>query len=430
MPTPTSANTIILNACLTMIHSLMLTVDRFKVREEILAAFDLDALKSAREALFSFVVPGGPGFRGANHSSDREKCIQCFESIYTKMSEVDATEVPVIFACPSRDLHLLPRKSAQNDSHAACTEKINQLHSHLQQQIDAIIHSSRSFTAVDATGRSADAPRVDRSTPLRPRSESVKRKNSSEGLDDSLDKSVYEDAQEQGFTFQRDYRRKLARREGRSDVGNTVIPSVTGLQLPIQRNQSSMSRKRPDTSITGKGQSSTSGFKGVPPKPRYIPQVFIFRCDSESSTEEKVKAHLLGEHIKVLQVKQVSREGSFFKSFRVTVEKKEDFDKLMTGNHVPQYVKVRAWHYSPKGEGSEGSGAKPDYFRAWEDRSPVDTITNYNRQVQELAELERQAVSGGEAMETVEPSSHDSASSDPIDPTPDLSISRNPDDTA
>ena len=59
----------------------------------------------------------------------------------------------------------------------------------------------------------------------------------------------------------------------------------------------------------------------------------------------------------------------------------------------------------------------------------MDTVAAYNRQVQELAELERQAVSGV-AMETVEPSSHDSASTDPTEPTPELSNTRNPDDIA
>ena len=62
----------------------MLTLDKFKVREEILAAFNLDSLKLAREALFSFVAPGGPGYRGPNSSTEREKCVHAFDVIFEK----------------------------------------------------------------------------------------------------------------------------------------------------------------------------------------------------------------------------------------------------------------------------------------------------------------------------------------------------------
>ena len=79
-----------------------------------------------------------------------------------------------------------------------------------------------------------------------------------------------------------------------------------------------------------------------------------------------MKSHLLKQEIKVLEVKEVSHESARFKSFRVTLEKREDFNKVISGRYLPEYVKVKRF-FTPRSERSDDHCQS--YFRAWEDPS-------------------------------------------------------------
>ena len=84
----------------------------------------------------------------------------------------------------------------------------------------------------------------------------------------------------------------------------------------------------------------------------------------------------------MLEVKQVSR-GSFFKSFCVTVEKYEDYKKLMSGAHVPEHLRVRRF-FPPKSDSDDS--ASQSYRRPWESSS--SRVTAYNEGVAQLNQLD------------------------------------------
>ena len=140
-----------------------------------------------------------------------------------------------------------------------------------------------------------------------------------------------------GFVYPRDYQRKLDRRMLKST--SSVISREVNNQ-PITQNKS----KKPG--VFGKSKSTKiSSFKGVP---REIPKAFIYRC-AQQANEKDVSEWLIEEKINVTDVKLASHENAFFKSFIVSVNKKEDFDKLLTGEHLPEGIGVRRY-YRPRAE--------------------------------------------------------------------------------
>ena len=348
--------TIILNAVLTYIHSMFMNKDKLYVQERTLRAFDLQALHKAHKDLFLFLQPNEKyGYYGPRVDDEMRK-VAAFEEIYSKMQTADAIK-NAIFACPSRDLRMIPM--TYTESHAPCTQKINSMKHDMQQQIDEM---KNSLHAVISRNKLTSIPtnvqpssNATASTPLRPRTDSLKRKASmSSDRDGSLEMSLYEDAVDLAFIPVTHNNRKKQRLE------NNMKKNVNSTQVKNKE------------AVWGKGQGSTAGFQGVPPKPRYVPQVFIFRCNPQTTTEEIVKNHLLMHDIKVLEVKQKSHEQAQFKSFKVTVEKQVDFNKLISGEFVPQYVKVKRY-FTPRSE--REVNCNKNFFRGWEDSSSNGAAT-------------------------------------------------------
>ena len=337
---------VLLNPVLAFIHSLFLNTDKLKIREETLKIFDLVALKNAHKDVFTYLQPEEHyGYNGPR-VSDRDKAVHAFDQIYGKIQEADATR-KVIFACPSRDLRMLPAK--QTDNHVPCIEKFN----NLQRQIDDMKTNFQLLLSSQEKGKptsilnrppnfQANRPLV-ASTPVRSRSASVKRARLPSPVNDATsDITQWEDAMgNESWEVVNRHRSKKAKLDA-------------GPSAPIN------GPKPAREVVIGRGQSSPSGFRGVPPKPRFVPQAFLFRCDPDSTDEIKVFNHLSKQMIHVLNVKQVSHPQSKFKSFRITVEKHEDYNKIISGNFIPQYVRVKRY-VTPQSE--RGIGNNINYFR-------------------------------------------------------------------
>ena len=69
-----------------------------------------------------------------------------------------------------------------------------------------------------------------------------------------------------------------------------------------------------------------------------------------STTPEMLKEHFITEGIEVSKVEQKSNNEAHFKSFKVSVKSAEDFDKLLSGDHIPKYTQVRKWIYYRKND--------------------------------------------------------------------------------
>ena len=233
------------------------------------------------------------------------------------------------------------------------------------------------------------------STPARPRAQSVKRsREASPPQDATTDVTQFEDALAGDESFEVVDRHK--KKKARVDGGPNAINAP----------------KQVRDVVIGSGQSSSSGFRGIPPKPRFVPQAFVFRCDPVSTDEKKVFHHLAEQHIHVLDVKQVSHPQSQFKSFRITVEKYEDYNKIISGHYIPPYVRVKRY-ITPKSE--RGDANNVNHFR-----DAVGTVQdeNYRQKISDLASTLESAQKAVESRRSdADPMETAASASDPVQRT-------------
>lgn len=361
----TTMNPILFNPILAYIKSMMSNFDADHIERIIISSFDVAAIKSAREMLFHHSDPDKPyTYRGPNANpnqpTERAKAVHAFKGLFSQLQELDRNDKLPILACLSDDLHFLLRGKATSCNHSYCDEKFT----HMQAQLDEIKRTFHTYTSI--VSRPDPIPSAI-STPMRERLGSAKRKISPEEVLDASPppNSEHEDDSE-GFTYQRGYRKKLAKKARHGAAEDIADSSDSPFTRPPQKN-------RPEA-VWGKDTANSSGFRGVPPRSQHVPQAFIFRCDRTVTTEAKVQAHLVNQGIKVLEVKLASHEQAVWKSFVVTVEKQEDYDKLLSGNYVPQYVCVRRY-FPPRGDRMQPNVARDT--RVWQ----------YQRGIQELDAL-------------------------------------------
>ena len=84
---------------------------------------------------------------------------------------------------------------------------------------------------------------------------------------------------------------------------------------------------------------TVDGFSGV------TPDVFLYRC-SKDTKAEIIKESLSKHGINVKSVELKSHKDAETRSFRVSVDTVQDFDKVMSRRFIPRYVKVKRFiHY-------------------------------------------------------------------------------------
>ena len=103
---------------------------------------------------------------------------------------------------------------------------------------------------------------------------------------------------------------------------------------------------------------ATGGFAGS------APDAFLYRCDP-TTEPHVIKNHLINKGIKVKTVEIKSHRDAPSRSFRVSVESSVDFDKLISGENIPKYVKVKEYvnfnRRSRDSDGWDNSAKKPAY---------------------------------------------------------------------
>ena len=359
----------IINTILVLIYGLMQTRHSNYIKCVIVSRFDLTALRKAREVLFRQVDPGieYKGYRGQNGASDRDKVVGAFDSIFARMLKLDkdSKDIPTFAVSAEDAVSLL----AAAESHTPCDakfakydEEMRDVKGKLQQFTDLM--QQRQILLQQSLMSSHPASSISEDVRSRLNSSgSVKRQRTLDNDEDDddvfkscIDSSVESDSEEIPFKYPPAYAKKLAReakkmspekphtvlrlRDGRSMTGGNS--STVNPRPPASRPLSQMGNRQPrrDT-VWGKAQSNTaSKFKGVPYK---VPEIFVHMCDRATGVSD-VKEYLTGESINVIGVEKVSNERARFSSFKVTVSKREDFDKMLTGNHGPQGVGVRRYY--------------------------------------------------------------------------------------
>ena len=345
------SDNIILNVVLTFIHSLMMRKDKTFIQEATVSGFSLTDIKKAREIIFTHSDPVKKySYAGPHTSTEAQRAVHAFDGVFKKLTDLDATKKLPILACPSDVLHLLPEKIGE--VHGPCQIKFENLES----QMTELKQTFHTFTKImskdvapvyqptrDAASTTLPASAIHPQTRERINSNISlgKRRKISEDGDDYVscgDDTVFSE-NENDFQLPGPARRKAARRDRQRNAQLSSVQKDTNSAADTVPTQAAKPQPRRDV-VWGKGKSDTaSKFKGAPSR---IPQVFLWKCDP-GTEDNDVKDYLTNEGISVCKVERASHENARLKSFIVSVFKREDYDKLISGNNVPESIAVRRY---------------------------------------------------------------------------------------
>lgn len=340
----------IMNAVLCIIKHLMSSRDKLYIQNYVVANFDVDLIFKAREMLFTFLEPGKKYiYRGGNNKLPREKAVHAFEGIFAKLKYLDTNAFQLGFSCPVEELGLL--LNFTDVHHSSCNEKFQRMESDIMElrktfhAYTEIVNSKQLDVSSPITpvSRMSAAPLSAIPSVTRERLESTgsqKRRRSEE--DDSYntanDDSEREDNND-GFEYPRQVRKKIARyntyQSNMSRSFRDAVKSNANVQFKSNpsRSEDRPQRKMNRDSVWGKAEKSKHLASTTP-------DVFLFHCDP-SSEEEKVFNYFMKKEIGVRLVKLASHKNAVFKSFRITVTSEEDYNKIMSGEYLPENVAVR-----------------------------------------------------------------------------------------
>lgn len=343
---------VVANACLAYAQNLQCFYgyDEEKVKKFICSNFDLNAIKFARQMIFTYCnrtsayVYNGP----SDDKSEYEKMVHASEGIYSQLDLLRNGKCPpLVIACPSSELHILGsvKSSTQNTASDERLKKLEESVADLSKTMSSIVNKSRCSPDESASM-------------VRPRSPSVKRNR-------STDSDVND-----GFSVSK---RQIKRMKKASK------PSAGDINGDSEVEQSTPRRDSTKKTFTwGKSDETTAGFSGM------VPDAFIYSCSLDTE-ESVIKNHLSKRGLKIKNVELKSHKDATTKSFKVSVETLDDFEKLVSGDHIPKCAKVRKYIYfkqrsSGKVMLSQGSSAASFRDRPIRDdkmqRNYVDTLGN------------------------------------------------------
>ena len=344
MPTTSDGTTVILNPVLTLVKYLMGCESKLSIQNIICSKFDLDALKTARETLFKTLAPDDTyRYNGPKSSTtDAEKSVHALDGILSKLQMLDKNASSLVFACPSYDLSCLnpsPGNSVGDDISMFRMNKmekdIEDLKS-LKSNFDDLKNTVIAMVTAAEGARLMPSviPRVDpKEFPPIPRGRSGSTISTKRTRPSDSDGDPFTD--EDGFRYSRNQIKKANREEKRQKLTSTTGSESyaskmknAGPKIP-QKKQFQWGKSNEDPS---------TGFKGV------IPELFVTRCSVDTEPDH-VLNHLKLKGIILKKIERKSRDDAPFKSFKLTVNSSEDFDKILSGDPLPTHVKVRKWIY-------------------------------------------------------------------------------------
>jgi hypothetical protein len=350
MSRDSDGNPVIINTLLAYVKHLILSKDRTFITDEICSKFDLTAIKSAREIICKLVDPSAHyGYRGPNgHKSQRDLSVHAFDDIYNKLSFLDTSATPCTIACPSNELHLLLVPSVREPiNEISVRDRLNILevsHKDLQKTVLALMTSPPVSVPVPPLNQAVGNENIfvpdAVNFPSMPRSRSASvrsKRNLSEGAGDDSE-----------YKLPREQIKKLQKRRKLSNSSSSYAAHV----------ENGVPKKVIIKSFKW-GQSSDvkiNGFSGR------TPDIFISKCSLDTEAD-MIKKHFVDNGIKIKNVELKSKSIAKTRSFKVSVETQNDFDKLITGELIPRNVKVEKFIYYKKfvdkkiGQG--GANSKP-----------------------------------------------------------------------
>ena len=318
----------------TYIKHVMNSRDKEFIKSMVCAKFDLDTLKAAREVLFTVLEPSAPGYRGPNgDKSMADRIHHVFDIIFAKLCALDqsAEASNIVIACPSTELHLIsPSDTSASVNSSAIDIRFLKLENDMN-DLKLLVKPRMEEIQKTLLGMIPDKSKEDDPFPPMPRERSDSKRKRSESDDDD------------GYSLTKEQRKRDKRRNmssvKSSDATSFAKQVIEGKPKPPSKKQFTWG-KSTDTNVTG--------FSGA------VPDVFIFRCSLQTE-KETISKHLLGKGITIKNIELKSSGDAPFRSFKVSVNNLVDFDKLISGEFIPRYVKVRPWANYSKLTDSRGS---------------------------------------------------------------------------
>ena len=340
-------NPVILNACLAYTKHLMNSRDKMFIVNSVCSKFDCNTIKSAREVMQKLTDPDSEKrYRGPNSSkTDREKSIHALEGILSMLSAMDQTGAPdVTFACPANDLPLLLHDANEATSgnlvNSSRLLDLEKKVAEIDQLKFSLIEIQKTVAALSSNPNKASSTVTDSMFPALQRERSGSNV-STKRLRSESNETVDLRSDTNGFSLPKAQQKKLKKQGIGSDN-----------KAPSYANQVKKDTPKPIPSkkqfTWGKLEgTASSGLRGV------VPDVFISGLDHQT-TPEALEQHLVSVNISVRKIEQKSSASAFYKSFKVSVNSVDDFDKMISGDHIPKYSKVRKWiHYRTTTKPSE-----------------------------------------------------------------------------
>ena len=399
IPVTSDGGHVILDACLSYIKFLMGSESKLAIQNVICAKFQLDTLKTAREKLFKCVytdkkyVYNGP----KSASTEAQKSVHALEGILTTLHQLDQKASSLIFACPSYEMECV----INSDNNSAGDEIQRMRLSKLESDISDLKSMKSKVDDIQATmtemltkglfkppsNNSISVSNAREFPPLRDRSSSVST-NKRQRVTSESDIDIFEDCE----TFQLPKSQvKRASRAGRKANLNTDSDTLFANKVKNGTPKPNTLKKKFEW---GKSTSeSSAGLQGV------VRDIFITRCSNITEPVQIVN-HLKEKGINVKNIEKKSRDEAHFKNFKVSVYTSEEYKSLISGEPLPEGIKVRPWiYYRNNNQSNEFGKFKPSAPPA------SSNNVNFEKEMMELAELEKnltaQSVTENKASSTV-----------------------------
>ena len=350
----TSKSTTIMNTCLSVIQCYRSSKDKHFIRDKVCSMFSLEDVKAARELLFTTCDPHEKySYNGPHKSktSETERLHDAFGGIYGKMVKLDAEDLMPKFTVPCEDLSEILALKDSND-HSACDAKFKEVNEKFQKVTDEIKEMSATFHTVISIVTSGGTPTfkdpVMPANPIPPgtrnRLLSTASKRSVSEFSDDDDVQLDSD---QNFEIPRQQRKKIALKAKTPTVKNDKTKKTFSDALKLKPKE-----KLPSTWGTLK---STTSFKGA------VPDIFLHSCDVNATTDD-IMGHFQYHGVNLRKAEKLSHKDSARSSFKISPPSKEDFDKILTGEFLPEGVAARKFIPRRRIQDDSSKGEPKQFF--------------------------------------------------------------------
>ena len=320
------------NSCLSFVHCHMSSRDKTMIREATCGKFSLEQLKTAREVIYTTCEPDKHyGYNGphAKNNSEKERMYDAFEGIFSKLVKLDAAGQMPSLSVPSDELmNLLVFNGGE---HTTCERKFE----NMNRELDELKKTFHSFVAVTTSTNSYPAiPPVTRSRLMS--TGSVKRKNgddfNSSEAEDEDEQSQEETEGDKGAEY-RNQRKQRSRSVKRAKIQNDKPQEVKKDTLWSDKVKMKARPKPPSTWGSAKPNSS---FRGA------VSDIFLYNCDADVTAKDVVD-HFQANQVTIKNIERRSHDLATRTSFRLSPATKDDHDKIIQGDLLPEQVAVRRY---------------------------------------------------------------------------------------